>query len=358
MGIRGRNILGGRLAKSFIASLITAYICQFLNWPPLFAVMTSVISIENTSSDSFKKGLVRFPASAIGAAIAMSLEAFLGQSALAYTLAATLTLFVCTQLKLYDGLVVAVLTAVAMLPVTYGNYLDSFFIRLGTTFTGIAVAIIINYLVLPPNYYSKIQERSDKILRESARWLELFFTEELPAKARLRMAYQKQAKELDLTFKLAHFQRSEWRYHWKGKEKIKRLNRTHRFLEIVQALQHELADLIYFSCRPSLFSGTDLEIIRAYGVELVRSIEEAEAPFNKAYLLTFKEVCDLFERVKEEDDPFLDEHPHLTPRIKLLYDLFDIHDLVEKIKLSYNETELEEMTQNDDTAISDRGINR
>lgn len=358
MGNKGRNLLGGRIAKSFIASLITAYICQFFNWPPLFAVMTSVVSIENTSSDSFKKGLVRFPASAIGAAIAMGLEAFIGKSAISYTLAATLTLIVCSRLKLNDGLVVAVLTAVAMLPVTYGNYLDSFFVRLMTTFTGIAVATAINYLILPPNYYDKIQERSDRILKESAKWLELFFTEELPAKARLRLAYQKQVKELDMTFKLVHFQRSEWRYHWKGQNKIQRLNHTQRLLEIVQELQHQLADLIYFSCSPSLFTGEDKEKIKRYGAELVRSLEEIGQPFRSVYFESFNEICVLFEKAKNEEHPDVDEHPHLEPRLKLLYDLFDIHDLVEKIKRSYDKSLQLEGTVHDDVSVSDRSLDR
>lgn len=358
MGIKGRNLLGGRLAKSFLASLITAYICQFLHWPPLFAVMTAVVSIENTSADSFKKGLIRFPASAIGAAIAMGLEAFLGTSALAYTLAATFTLIVCSRLKLHDGIVVAVLTAVAMLPVTYGNYLDSFFIRLCTTFTGIAVATAINYFILPPNYFVAIQKRTDKIVKESAKWLELFFTEELPTKSRLRLSYQKQVKELDEIFRLIHFQRTEWRYHWRGQEKILKLNHTQRLLEMLQAMQHQLADLVYFSCNPSLFKGLNKDIIKGYGKELVLSIENTNEPFSQEYEKLFDDVCVLFERVKEEENPHFDRHPQLTPKIKLLYDLFDIHDLVKKIKDSYNKSLLKEETVHDNLSTSNRSLDR
>lgn len=356
----GRTLFGGRIAKSFLASLITACICQAFNWPPLFAVMTSVISIENTSSDSFKKGLVRFPASAIGAAIAMGLEAYFGQSAISYTLAATLTLIICTRLKLHDGLVVAVLTAVAMLPVTYGDYLDSFFVRLGTTFTGIAVATVINYLILPPNYYEKILERSEKLIKGSAKWLDQFFKEDLPTKTRLRLAYQNQVKELEFTFRLVQFQRSEWRYHWGGKDKILLLNHIQRLLEKIQMLQHELADLIYYSCAPSLFDGKEHAILKKYGSELVRELETTTTgQCNESYRQAFRELCELYEEVKieEADDGF--DHPHLHPKIKLLYDLFDIHDLVGEIKQAYNYFNMKEETIfHDNTSISDRGVNR
>ncbi len=352
------SFLGGRIAKSFLASLITAYICQFLNWPPLFAVMTSVVSIENTSSDSFKKGLIRFPASAIGAGIAMGLEAFIGKSALSYTLAATLTLIVCTRLKLYDGLVVAVLTAVAMLPNTYGAYLDSFFIRLATTFTGITVAILINYLILPPNYYVKIKDNTDRMVKESAKWLKLFFAEELPTKTRLRLAYQAQVKELDGTFKLVNFQRSEWRYHWRGKEKINLLNDSQRLLEKIQTLQHELADLIYFSCYPSVFDEENKSLVQTYGIELVKALESLSTPFSQDYNRTFAAICQVYEKTKTEEVALLNEHPHLSLKLKLLYDLFDIHDLVADMKATFKTTQDEESTLHDKLSISDRSLDQ
>lgn len=354
------GLLGGRIVKSFLASLITAYICQFMDWPPLFAVMTSVVSIENTSADSFKKGLIRFPASAIGAGIAMGLEATIGETALSYTLAATLTLIVCTRLKLIDGMVVAILTAVAMLPNTYGAYLDSFFIRLATTFTGITVATLINYFVLPPNYYQKIRANTDKIVKESAGWLKLFFEEELPSKTRLRLAYQAQVKELDGTFKLVNFQRSEWRYHWKGKEKIRLLNHCQRILEQLQTLQHQLADLIYFSCYPSVFTGEAKLIVQTYGRELVGALERGGEPFNQAYRPAFDDLCQLFEAVKGEEVKLSDDnHPHLSLKLKLLYDLFEIHDLVEALKKAYKTNITgEEIRSHDHISISDRSLDR
>lgn len=352
------SFLGGRIFKSFLASLITAYICQFMDWPPLFAVMTSVVSIENTSSDSFKKGLIRFPASAIGAGIAMGLEATIGQTALSYTLAATLTLIVCTRLKLYEGLVVAVLTAVAMLPNTYGAYLDSFFIRLDTTFTGIAVATLINYFILPPNYYQKIRFNTEKMVKESAGWMRLFFDEELPSKNSLRLAYQTQVRELDGTFKLVNFQRNEWRYHWKGKEKIRSLNYTQRILEQIQTLHHQLADLIYFSCYPSVFDGEAQKIVQAYGRELVNALERGGEPFNPGYRTAFDEICKLFEGVKKEEVTLSEnKHPHLSLKLKLLYDLFEIHDLVEAMKKAYKITG-EEIINHDYISISDRSLYR
>src|SRR5690625_2512522 len=157
---------GNRIVKTAVAVLLTALICQALGWPPVFAVITAVVSLEPTVSDSIKKGLVRFPASAIGSFYAVLFIALFGGSPLTYTLAATLTIITCYRLKLHDGLLVATITAVAMVEVVYDNYFMSFFIRLGTTTIGITVSTLVNLLILPPNFMKDIEKNLQYIYFE------------------------------------------------------------------------------------------------------------------------------------------------------------------------------------------------
>src|SRR5690625_4348954 len=149
---------GNRIVKTAVAVLLTALICQALGWPPVFAVITAVVSLEPTVSDSIKKGLVRFPASAIGSFYAVLFIALFGGSPLTYTLAATLTIITCYRLKLNAGLLVATITAIAMIEVVYDNYLMSFLIRLGTTTIGITVSTLVNLLILPPDFLKDINQ--------------------------------------------------------------------------------------------------------------------------------------------------------------------------------------------------------
>lgn len=58
------KIPGSRVFKTAIAIFITAWVCELLNWPPVFAVITAIVTLEPTVYDSIKKGIVRFPASA------------------------------------------------------------------------------------------------------------------------------------------------------------------------------------------------------------------------------------------------------------------------------------------------------
>src|SRR5699024_9709295 len=86
-----------------------------------------------------------------------------GNSPITYTLAASLTIITCFQFRLHAGLLVATITAVAMVEVVYDNYLLSFFIRLGTTTTGIVVSTLVNMFIFPPDYTQVIRENMKQI---------------------------------------------------------------------------------------------------------------------------------------------------------------------------------------------------
>src|SRR5690606_14422139 len=158
-----------------IAIFLTATICLWLDWPPVFAVITAIVTIEPTVSDSIKKGLVRFPASAIGSAFAVFFITLFGNSPITYTLAAVATLLVCSRLKLHAGLLVATLTAVAMVEVIHDHFLISFFIRLGTTTVGLLVSTAVNMLIFPPNYRTDILKSIQNISERAGTMLEHTF---------------------------------------------------------------------------------------------------------------------------------------------------------------------------------------
>src|SRR5699024_12257090 len=105
----------------------------------LFAVSKYIVTMETPVSTSIKKGVVRFPDSAIGAFYAVSFVSLFCNSPSTYTLAASLTIITCFLLRLHTGFLVATLTAVAMVETVHTNVLLAFLIRLGTTTKGLVV---------------------------------------------------------------------------------------------------------------------------------------------------------------------------------------------------------------------------
>lgn len=173
--MRNFHFHGSRILKTGIAIFLTAIICEWFNWPPVFAVITAIVTIEPTVSDSIKKGIIRFPASAIGSAYAVLFIALFGNSPITYTLAAVFTILTCYKLKLHAGLLVATLTAVAMVEVIHSNYLISFFIRLGTTTIGLLVSTAVNMIVFRPDYRNDISESIQSIGSRAGSILEQTF---------------------------------------------------------------------------------------------------------------------------------------------------------------------------------------
>ena len=149
---------GRRIIKTGVAIFFTVWLCELLGWPAVFAVITAIVTIEPTVSDSIKKGIVRFPASAIGSAYAVTFISLFGNSPITYTLAAVLTIATCYKLNLHAGLLVATLTSVAMIEVVHEHFFIAFLIRLGTTTIGLVVSTLVNMFVLPPDYKDEIYE--------------------------------------------------------------------------------------------------------------------------------------------------------------------------------------------------------
>lgn len=148
---------GNRLLKTAVAVFITAQICYLLNWPMIFAVISAIVTIEPTVDASIRKGIIRFPAAAIGAAFAMIFDAWLGPQPITFTLSVISTIYVCNLLRWNHAIIVSTLTAVNMIHVSEANFFMEFVIRLGTTITGIVVSAAVNYILFRPKYLSELK---------------------------------------------------------------------------------------------------------------------------------------------------------------------------------------------------------
>ena len=213
------NIIGSRVIKTGLAVFLTSLICQWFDWPAVFAVITAIVTIEPTVNDSIKKGIVRLPASAIGSAYAVLFIAIFGNSPLTYTAAAMFTIITCFKLRLHAGLLVATLTSVAMIEVIHDHYLIAFFIRLGTTSIGILVSTAVNMFVLPPNYSKRILTNIDQALQATGEELNviakdiLFKTQDCAQKKQVKETFANLKSRLDTTDRLLQFQQAEEKYH-------------------------------------------------------------------------------------------------------------------------------------------------
>ncbi|GGB10397.1 UPF0421 protein [Macrococcus hajekii] len=310
-----KHILGPRIIKTGLATFLTALICQLLHLPAIFAVITSIVSIEPTAKASLKKAYIRFPASILGAFIAVMSTYFLGDSPLSYSLAATLTIIVCYQLKLFDGMLVASLTAVAMVPNIHDAFAYNFFSRLATTTIGLTTAGLVNYLVLPPKYQNQIQELIRAIENDSKK-LFIQRSKEILIGQFKSAATIRQIEMINTKVSKAHqlikYEHEEYQYH-KDLTRKRTMTELEKKLQINQLIILHLSNMIYLPA-DQYFDFTAEE--REAYVKILKAMER-RAAIPPAALSTFKSSV---KNLSEFDDNQLKSH--------FIYELLMIQKLI------------------------------
>ncbi|WP_191991756.1 aromatic acid exporter family protein [Bacillus aerolatus] len=329
------QFLGGRILKTGAAVLITALICEAFGWSPVFAVITAIVTIEPTAAASIKKGLIRFPASAIGAAYAVLFTYLFGQGAITFTLAAMLTILTCSKLKLDAGLLVATLSAVAMIDVVDDHFIRTFFTRLGTTSIGLVVSTLVNLFIMPPDYSVEISKKVVLLQTRTARLLTDVvggLLEEKDVKP-LESAYQEDQRTFEKTETLCHFQRGEWRYRRFTREEMRKVHFDLKKLETLRHIHFHLGNLIAIPSGPLTWKEQQKKLILQSSLSLAAYIEDPDGKFDRTLHATMQPIMEQFWYAKaNEEEEYGEMNRLFTIEISLLYEVLAIFELVEELQ--------------------------
>lgn len=281
------KIMGSRTLKTAVAVFLTAVICETIGWSPVFAVITAIVTLEPTVTDSIKKGLVRFPASAIGSFYAVLFIALFGHSPLAYTLAATLTILSCYHLKLHAGLLVATITSVAMIEVVHDHYIQSFFIRLGTTSIGLTVATLVNLVILPRNYTKEIRQHLHEIDHQLGAILEhLFDVTEHEGEEKLK-ELQKKYEEAETLVQLLL---ADTRYELPFVKKKQNMIKLQETMQQLRFVLYHITNLQRFTLQETSLTASEKHLLREAMVALAQYIKEHQTTFPTTYERKLEEL--------------------------------------------------------------------
>ncbi|WP_337193881.1 FUSC family protein [Pontibacillus yanchengensis] len=331
------NLFGGRTLKTGVSVFLTAFICLLFELPVMFAVITAIVTIENTAADSIKKAMVRFPASAIGALLAVSFYGLLGQNALTYALAAMLTIAVCHKLKLDDGILVATLTAIAMIPDFNSHYIVSFFMRLGTTSVGIIVSSLVNFFLLPPDYSKMIYQNIKTLFEEAADILEgslpRCMNQSGEHARQMQRAYRQLTFQLEKTYQLSQFQREEWKYHRHSTKEMKAFQYAQKKLNMLQQIAYHLGNLQYVQLKENAFTKEEKKLINSIISSMAEILRTPNHEMTDEHFHQIEQLDQEFWHWKEEHI----EHPtkyrhHFPPQTIIIYEILCLHDVLEELQ--------------------------
>lgn len=334
-----RTIIGSRTFKTGIAVFITSTICLALDFPAVFAVITSIVSIEPTVGQSIKKGIIRFPASAIGSFFAVLFIFLFGNSPITYTGAAIFTIITCYKLKLFDGLLVATLTSVAMIEIIHGNFFLSFITRLGTTSIGLIVSTAVNFFIFPPDYTKRIIYNIQTAKEASIDELRFFAHNLLhrhDGKAKCKLATEETFNQLQTQLKkteeLLDFQRSEAQFHRLTDEAKAELIFEEKQLDVLKSIHYHIRNLHSVNVRLIEWSDNQVEeTVKA--INRLTELLGQSKPVN--HNIVKDQVADLMERFRQaERKHFVAPNGNSTyfePEIIILYEILAIFQLTESL---------------------------
>ncbi len=323
---------GNRIVKTTVAVFVTALLCLWIGWPPVFAVITAIVTLEPTAADSIKKGIVRFPASAIGSFYAVLFISLFGNSALTYTLAASLTILTCYKLRLHAGLLVATITAVAMVEVIHDNYFMSFFIRLGTTSIGIVVSTLVNMFILPPNYMKDIHKNINEIYRSLINTLLHLIRIKLYVSDNKTINYDEQLessrKFLRKTEELVRFQVDGSGFYPFGQEKEGDFPSIQSQINDLKLIHYHVSNIKDLYIEKSSFLLEELKLLTNVAVELEKNLKADSDSQIDYYEQELKLLLDLYWKTsKPSTNKEISSLPH---ELIFLYELISIFYLAKQ----------------------------
>ncbi|PAF20982.1 hypothetical protein CHH49_13110 [Terribacillus saccharophilus] len=325
--------IGSRVIKTGIAVFFTALICEIVHISPAFAVIAAIVTIEPTIHASIQKGLIRLPASMVGAAFSVLSIYLFGASPLTYTAAAFLTILVCYKLKLHAGLIVATITAVAMIDVEHTSLWADFWARLGGSMIGIIISTLVNMLILPPDYFKKSRQQLDLVISHTNELLHAFVdiriwkTQGDQPVHSLTASFRQLTDERLLLEQYVQHQQLEIRYHLPNSNAKAVLDKEAVLTQKLKLIHYHLWNLIHAGrSGKQLHWNTEQRNCLTAAAEAIQ--ERLSHWMKEDQVSDEKQIHDLFQLLWSIDMPKDPSDGYFPIESIYLYELLSIHELV------------------------------
>lgn len=157
--------IGMRYIKTALAVVLCIVISRGLGFDyPFFAAIAAVISMENTVTNSFLTGKNRVMGTLIGAGVGVVFAWVQPQNALLCGLGIILIIFICNVMQWSTSISIATIVFLAIMlnldgstPLIYGVN------RIEDTLLGIAVALLVNYLIFPYDIAKQLIDGEERL---------------------------------------------------------------------------------------------------------------------------------------------------------------------------------------------------
>lgn len=158
--------IGMRNIKTAIAVFLCVSISKIFKMQyPFYSAIATVIAMQSSVTESFNAGKVRMLGTFVGALVGLIFSLIYPNSEILCGLGIVAIIYFCNILKLKKSVTISCIVFIAIMTNLKGeNPLLYSTSRCVDTFLGIAIAVIVNYLIVPPKHISKILSNLNQVI--------------------------------------------------------------------------------------------------------------------------------------------------------------------------------------------------
>jgi len=164
--------LGARILKTGLAVILALFLCELLQLPtPVFAAISAVFAIQPSIYRSYQTIIDQIQGNVIGAVLAIIFVLLFGNHYLIVGLAAIILIMINLKLKNEKTISLSVVTLIVIMESSGDQFIEFAILRFATIMLGIFSAFLINLILHPPKYETRLYETVSKISNEIIKWI-------------------------------------------------------------------------------------------------------------------------------------------------------------------------------------------
>jgi uncharacterized membrane protein YgaE (UPF0421/DUF939 family) len=269
--------IGMRNIKTAIAIFVCLMVSELLHLEyPFYAAIATIISMENSVTNSFTAGKNRMMGTLIGAGVGAVFAMIDPHNAFYSALGIIIVIYICNLLKWNKSISIASIVFLAiMLNLHFGSSPWQYGLnRIFDTLIGVSVAVVVNYLVFPPKLEYNLHVARKKLMKK--------MTES--AEEAIYTGVNHDLKELksDIASLESHYELCKLEFHFKKgpdqamkaiEEELEVCKHIYAHMRMIQRLYIE-QDLLPDSRNAYLLDTESLKIVLRYHIDCI--IEDIE----------------------------------------------------------------------------------
>jgi uncharacterized membrane protein YgaE (UPF0421/DUF939 family) len=149
--------IGARTIKTGLAVTTTFLLCKlFRIEPAVFAAITAVVNMQNSVSKSLNNAWQQIGVHLLAATLSLIIGLLLGANPISIGLGVIVLILLCNRIGWSGGILLGIVSIIFILDSPPTAFLTHAFSRTLSIFLGLGVALVINRILAPPRYKTKL----------------------------------------------------------------------------------------------------------------------------------------------------------------------------------------------------------